>query len=253
MLGLLMTITPADSFLATAVLVAVWQGVWPYLLMLAGFSLIIFVHELGHFAVAKWAGIRVERFAIGFGRELVGFTRGETRYSFNILPLGGYVKMLGQEDFNPQEEEQGQRDPRSFANKSVRARMFVVAAGVVMNIILAAILFVAVCMSGIRFLAPVAGGASSTWRVRRHPAGAAPTASIPAYPSSPGIPAGARPRRPRPPPRPGRPGGCAPPAASARGRTATAPRPCDGIRRCWLLRGHGARPGAGAFGRGAVA
>lgn len=72
---------------------------WSYFLVLMGFSAVVFVHELGHFLAAKWAGVRVERFAIGFGRELFGFTKGETRYSFNILPLGGYVKMLGQEDF----------------------------------------------------------------------------------------------------------------------------------------------------------
>ena len=57
----------------------IWGKVWPYLVMLLGFSLIIFVHELGHFLVAKWADVRVETFAIGFGRELFGFTRGETR------------------------------------------------------------------------------------------------------------------------------------------------------------------------------
>ena len=74
----------------------VWGGLWPYLLMLLGFSGIVLVHELGHFLVAKWAGVRVEKLAIGFGREIAGFTKGETRYSFNILPLGGYVKMLGQ-------------------------------------------------------------------------------------------------------------------------------------------------------------
>ena len=56
-------------------------------------GLVIFVHELGHFLVAKWAGVRVDKFCVGFGRELFGFTRGRTRYSFNILPLGGYVKM----------------------------------------------------------------------------------------------------------------------------------------------------------------
>jgi len=70
-----------------------------YLLMFAGFSLVIFFHELGHFIAAKACGIRVHKFAIGFFKELFGFTWGETRYSFNVLPLGGYVKMLGQEDF----------------------------------------------------------------------------------------------------------------------------------------------------------
>ena len=87
----------------------IWGKVWPYLVMLIGFSLIIFV--------------RVETFAIGFGRVLFGFTGGETRYSFNILPLGGYVKMLGQEDFDDKSKElQFKEDPRSFVNKSVGRR-----------------------------------------------------------------------------------------------------------------------------------
>jgi membrane-associated protease RseP (regulator of RpoE activity) len=128
---------------------AVWDKTWPYLLMLAGFSLIVFVHELGHFAVAKWAGVRVERFAIGFGREIWGFTRGETRYSFNILPLGGYVKMLGQEDFDDKTNElRFKADPRSFANKPVGHRMAIVSAGVIMNIIFAFVLFMIVFMIG---------------------------------------------------------------------------------------------------------
>lgn len=129
------------------------DAVWPYLLMLAGFSLIVFVHELGHFAVAKWAGVRVERFAIGFGRELFGFTRGETRYSFNLLPLGGYVKMLGQEDFDDKTNElKASDDPRSFLNKPVPHRMAIVSAGVIMNIIFACLVFGVVFMIGMEAL-----------------------------------------------------------------------------------------------------
>ncbi len=128
---------------------ALWNGIWPYLLIFLGFSAVIFVHELGHFLAAKWAGVRVERFAIGFFRELVGFTWGETRYSFNILPLGGYVKMLGQEDFDDKENEwKVKDDPRAFTNKPVGKRMVIVSAGVVMNIIFAAMLFVVVFMRG---------------------------------------------------------------------------------------------------------
>ena len=126
-------------------------SVWPYLLMLLGFSFIVFFHELGHFAVAKWAGVRVERFAVGFGREIIGFTRGETRYSFNILPLGGYVKMLGQEDFDDKAKEMKfNADPRSFVNKPVSHRMAIVSAGVIMNVILACLLFMIVFMVGIK-------------------------------------------------------------------------------------------------------
>ncbi|HRX86889.1 MAG TPA: site-2 protease family protein, partial [Phycisphaerae bacterium] len=118
-----------------------------------------FVHELGHFLVAKWAGVRVEQFAIGFFREVVGFTRGETRYSFNLLPLGGYVKMLGQEDFEVDTtgELQYKDDPRSFANKSVGKRMAIVSAGVVMNLLLAGLLFMIVFLVGKKVPSPQVG------------------------------------------------------------------------------------------------
>ncbi|MBI4716286.1 MAG: RIP metalloprotease RseP [Planctomycetes bacterium] len=143
----------AAMVLAQASLLALWDSVWPYLLMILGFSAIVFVHELGHFLVAKWADVRVERFAIGFGREIVGFTWGETRYSFNILPLGGYVKMLGQEDFDDKSNElQFSDDPRSFINKPVGHRMGVVSAGVVMNVLFACLLFAVVFKVGM--LAP---------------------------------------------------------------------------------------------------
>ncbi len=134
---------------------SVWSTAWPYLLMLLGFSVIVFVHELGHFAVAKWAGVRVETFAIGFGREIAGFTRGETRYSFNILPLGGYVKMLGQEDFDDKSNElRFKDDPRSFINKPVGHRMAIVSAGVIMNTLFAGLLFMAVFLIGMQAVAP---------------------------------------------------------------------------------------------------
>ncbi|HUU23848.1 MAG TPA: site-2 protease family protein, partial [Phycisphaerae bacterium] len=120
--------------------------IWPVLGFVAGLGLVIFVHELGHFLVAKAVGIKVERFALGFGPRLLGFVRNETDYCVNLLPLGGYVKMLGQEDFKPLEGEQA--DPRAFYNKSVGARLAVISAGVVMNVILAAVLFVIVCLVG---------------------------------------------------------------------------------------------------------
>ena len=142
-------LTQTQSLLALTTILSIWSSVWPYLAMLGGFSLIVFVHELGHFAVAKWAGVRVERFAIGFGKELFGFTRGETRYSFNVLPLGGYVKMLGQEDFDDKSEElRFKDDPRSFINKPVGHRMAIVSAGVIMNVIFACLAFMVVFMIG---------------------------------------------------------------------------------------------------------
>lgn len=152
MLSLLM-LSQASGVVELAL--SIWNAVWPYLVMLLGFSVIVFVHELGHFAVAKWAGVRVETFAIGFGREIAGFTRGETRYSFNILPLGGYVKMLGQEDFDDKSNElRFKDDPRSFVNKPVGHRMAIVSAGVIMNTLFAGLLFMIVFLIGFQTVAP---------------------------------------------------------------------------------------------------
>tara|TARA_R110002072_G_scaffold271010_1_gene430840 strand:+ start:56011 stop:58212 length:2202 start_codon:yes stop_codon:yes gene_type:complete len=154
-----------------------------FLTIAIGFGSIIFIHELGHFVAAKWAGIRVLAFSIGFGNVLcsyrkgIGFRKGSsdgeylkllnakaagattiegqsstpsaispTEYRLSMLPLGGYVKMLGQEDLNP-EATSGEAD--SYQNCSVPKRMVVICAGVVMNLIMAAVLFVIVFMVGL--------------------------------------------------------------------------------------------------------
>ncbi len=84
-----------------------------FLYFLLGLGLLVFIHELGHFLVAKWAGIRVEQFSLGFGPKLIAFKRGETEYKISLLPLGGYVKMSGEE---PEEGViKPLDDPRSFA------------------------------------------------------------------------------------------------------------------------------------------
>lgn len=100
-------------------------------------GVLIFVHELGHFLVAKWAGIRVERFSLGFPPKIFGFTRGETEYCISWIPLGGYVKMAGE---NPDETDIT-GDPREFMSKSIGARAAVIIAGPAMNIIAAVFLF----------------------------------------------------------------------------------------------------------------
>ncbi len=139
--------------------VGLWaEWLWPILQFAIGLGLVIFAHELGHFTVAKAVGIRVEEFALGFGPRLFGFKRGETDYRINIVPMGGYVKMTGQEDFGPL-PEQDERDPGSFSNKPISARFAVISAGVIMNALLASALFIVVCLVGIRFPAPIVGGA----------------------------------------------------------------------------------------------
>jgi regulator of sigma E protease len=136
-----------------------------------GFSLIIVIHELGHFLAARWAGIRVLAFAVGFGPALVSFRQGlgwrrgsserelaeapadikrsasPTEYRLNVLPLGGYVKMLGQDDADPSAKSDA---PDSFQNAPVWKRMIVISAGVVANLISAVLLFIVVFHLGLK-------------------------------------------------------------------------------------------------------
>ena len=161
------------------------------LTVIIGFGLIVFIHELGHFLAAKWAGIRTLAFALGFGPALVSYRKGigwrqgsseaeyqdilrqarnsepeeenlrerarqlgTTEYRLNALPLGGYVKMLGQEDLNPNATSAA---PDSYQNCPPVKRMVVISAGVIFNIISAAILFVIVFLIGIKVEAPAVG------------------------------------------------------------------------------------------------
>ena len=98
------------------------------------FGVMIFCHELGHFLVAKRVGVTVHAFALGFGPRLVGFQRGGTQYAINLLPFGGYVRLAG-------EDLDQSADPGSMRSKTVWQRMAVVAAGPVMNLLLAVIIF----------------------------------------------------------------------------------------------------------------
>jgi len=110
-----------------------------------GLGLLVFIHEFGHFIMAKRAGIRVEQFSLGFGPKILGFRWGETEYKVSILPLGGYVKMSGEE---PEEGKEPLDDPRSFASQSMAKRLSVVLAGPVMNLVLAFVLMPIVFMIG---------------------------------------------------------------------------------------------------------
>jgi regulator of sigma E protease len=127
-------------------------------LLAVGLGLVIFIHELGHFLVAKWCDVHVETFSIGFGPALPGcsWRKGETLYKIAWFPLGGYVKMVGEGD-----TEEDDQDPRSFKNKTVGQRMAIISAGVIMNVILAAVCFVVAYMHGIERLPGVIGTVQS--------------------------------------------------------------------------------------------
>jgi regulator of sigma E protease len=96
-------------------------------------GLLVFVHELGHFTVAKLSGVKVEEFAFGFPPKIYCKKKGDTKYCINAIPFGGYVKMLGEDNVS--------KSPVSFGEKSVSKRFSIVVAGVLMNFVLAGVLF----------------------------------------------------------------------------------------------------------------
>jgi regulator of sigma E protease len=106
-------------------------------------GVLVFVHELGHFLVAKWLGVRVLSFSIGMGPRLFGFRKGETDYRISLLPLGGFVRMAGD---NPEEERAG--DSGEFLEKPWWARALITVAGPLANLVFAAILFFALYTLG---------------------------------------------------------------------------------------------------------
>jgi len=171
--------------------------IWVVLAVLVGIGLLIFVHELGHFLVAKACGVKCEKFYLGFDvpikigpialpRTLGRFKLGETEYGIGIIPLGGYVKMLGQDDNPAHAQKEAERirvarthaapgatdeggdadaeateyelDPRSFPAKSVPQRMAIISAGVIMNLI-TAVIFAAIAYGiGVTYLPCELGG-----------------------------------------------------------------------------------------------
>ncbi|MGE0606529.1 MAG: site-2 protease family protein [Pirellulales bacterium] len=157
---------------------AVWMelGFWLNVAKAAiGLGAVIFVHELGHFAVAKACGVKCEKFYLGFdirGWKIFSFRWGETEYGIGVLPLGGYVKMLGQDDNPGKAGEERERsvlqtgdlpipteeseaaaaplDPRSYLAQSVPERMAIISAGVIMNVIFAFVVLTVAYRMGVR-------------------------------------------------------------------------------------------------------
>jgi len=119
-----------------------------YLWIIPVLGLLVFVHELGHFVTARLNGIRVEEFGFGFPPRLIGIKRGEVIYSINLIPVGGFVRIYGENGEDP-------NDPRSFSYKKPWQRAIVLAAGSLMNLFLAIIIFTLLAMTGL----PVSKGA----------------------------------------------------------------------------------------------
>lgn len=121
-----------------------------YAIVLFGF--LIFIHELGHFIAAKLSGVRVLKFSIGFGPKIIGRKIGETEYLISAVPLGGYVKMYGEDV-----EEEVVDPKRSFKHQPVSRKIFIVLAGPAFNIIGAVLLFWFIYVYGIPVLKPTIG------------------------------------------------------------------------------------------------
>ncbi len=132
------------------------------LMVIVAIGILIFVHELGHFLMAKKVGIRVEAFSLGFGPKLFGFFRGGTDYKICAIPLGGYVKMAGEYPGETTDQPVGDE----FFAKSVGQRAWVVSAGVIMNVIFAFFAFPLAFSVGVPFTESVIGTvspASAAW------------------------------------------------------------------------------------------
>ena len=109
-----------------------WNNVWPYLVAILLFLILIIIHEFGHFIAAKLMGVRVNEFAVGFGPKLFSVKGKETNYAFNLIPFGGYCAMEG--------EDQNSTDERAFCNKKPWRRFIIVVMGATFNLILGLII-----------------------------------------------------------------------------------------------------------------
>ncbi len=119
-------------------ILAILDSIWPYALAIVLFLSLIIVHEFGHFIAAKLLGVRVNEFAVGFGPKLFAFKGKETVYKLNLVPLGGYCAMEG--------EDEESNDDRAFCNKKPWRRLIIVAMGAIFNLILGLII-VAILLS----------------------------------------------------------------------------------------------------------
>lgn len=132
------------------------SAVVPFVILL---GLLIFVHEMGHFLVAKYYGVRVETFSLGFGKKIFQFKRGDTTYCLSLIPLGGYVKMFGDD---PGADIAAHEKQYSYTHKPVSQRVAVVLAGPLMNFFFAILVFALMAVVGEQYVRPVVGDVGET-------------------------------------------------------------------------------------------
>lgn len=127
------------------------SAIIPFIILL---GILIFVHELGHFLVARWCGVRVEVFSLGFGKKIFKYKKGDTTYAISMIPLGGYVKMFGDQNGDQIAEEDRKV---SFTHKNVYQRIAIVLAGPLMNFFFAVLVFFVIALMGEEAKTPVVG------------------------------------------------------------------------------------------------
>ena len=127
------------------------SGILSMAQVVLGIGLVIFVHELGHYLAARWCGVRVITFSLGFGPKLIGREIGGTLYQVAAIPLGGYCRMAG-------EESRGNGEPPApdeLPAKGVGQRFFIYSGGVLMNVLFALIVFPILFHVGVPFISPI--------------------------------------------------------------------------------------------------
>ena len=148
------------------------QKAWWFLVVL---GVLVAFHELGHFLAARWVGVKVLKFSLGFGPKLFGRKMGETEYLLSAIPLGGYVKLFGEDETEATTQEDR---ARSFAHKTLWGKVLIVAAGPGFNFILAYFIFAGWLATGAPLFVPDVPGSHPRYRsdgsrlpsrYRRHP------------------------------------------------------------------------------------
>ncbi|MEK6627254.1 MAG: RIP metalloprotease RseP, partial [Bdellovibrionota bacterium] len=127
----------------SSIFVAIYSNILPFTILL---GILVFVHEFGHFIVARMCGVRVEVFSLGFGKKIFSFKRGDTTYCISLIPLGGYVKMFGEMGSEAILTEEDKKV--SFSHKSPWKRIAVVLAGPLMNFVFAIFIFTIIAELG---------------------------------------------------------------------------------------------------------
>jgi len=144
------------------------ENLWRISQAVFGIGLVIFVHEAGHFIAARLCNVRVEVFSLGFGPRLFGWRRGATLYQVALVPLGGFVKMAGEEPGGPRSSATDRAHGDELNEKSVGQRFFIYSGGVIMNVLFGLVVFPLVFFAGLPVVSPVVEAieGTPTWHAR---------------------------------------------------------------------------------------